>query len=89
VHGKRVSIVGRVCMNMSFVDVTDVPEARPGSLVTLVGRDGDVSIDANACADAAGTIGYELVARLPAEVPRRYVHAASITSRAAGVANQV
>jgi alanine racemase len=61
---------------MCFVDVTGVPEAHPGSTVTLIGRDGDESIDANAFAEAAATIGYEIVARLPAEVPRRYVETA-------------
>jgi alanine racemase len=73
VHGRRVPFVGRVCMNMSFVDVTDAPEAHVGSMVTLVGSDGDDRIDPNEQATLAGTIGYELIARLPASVPRRYV----------------
>lgn len=73
VAGRRVPFVGRICMNMSFIDVTDVLEAAPGARVTLVGRDGDASIDPNELAQAAGTIGYELVARLPSEIPRRYV----------------
>lgn len=73
VGGRRVPIVGRICMNMSFVDVTGVPEARTGSRVTLVGRDGAEAIDANELAAAAGTIGYELISRLPSEIPRRYV----------------
>ncbi len=81
VAGRRVPFVGRICMNMSFLDVTAVPEAVPGSRVTLVGPDGDERIDANELAEAAGTIGYEIVARLPAELPRRYVDDAS---RAAG-----
>jgi len=76
VHGSRAPIVGRVCMNMSFLDVTDVPQAHAGSRVTLVGRDGDAWIDANELATLAGTIGYELVARLPESVPRRYSEAA-------------
>jgi alanine racemase len=88
-HGKRIPFVGRICMNMSFVDVTDVPEARPGSRITLVGRDADEAIDANAAAEAAGTIGYELVARLPAEVPRRYLEAATAVEPAPGMAGQV
>jgi alanine racemase len=86
VAGRRVPFVGRVCMNMAFVDVTDVPVARPGSGVTLIGRDGDASIDANELADAAGTIGYELVARLPAEVPRRYVDLGASPSAAIAAA---
>jgi len=77
VGGREVPFVGRVCMNMSFVDVTDVPEARPGTRVTLVGRDGAASIDANEFAESAGTIGYEIVARLPASVPRRYLESAT------------
>jgi alanine racemase len=72
VRGRRVPIVGRVCMNMAFVDVTDVPDAAPGVPVTLLGRDGDERIDPNDLAAAAGTIGYEIVARLPAGIPRVY-----------------
>ena len=86
VQGVRVPFVGRICMNMSFVDVTDVPIARSGSRVTLVGRDGNASIAANDLAAAAGTIGYELVGRLPAEVPRRYVDGAADESPASASA---
>jgi alanine racemase len=64
-------------MNMAFVDVTDVPEAHPGARVTLIGRDGGESIAANDLAARAGTIGYEIVARLPRDIPRRYVEAAA------------
>jgi len=74
--GRIVPFVGRVCMNMSFVDVTDAPLAVRGTTVTLVGRDGEVEQDANALAAAAGSIGFELVARLPATIPRRYVEGA-------------
>ncbi len=73
VRGRRVPIVGRVCMNMSFVDVTDVPDAGVGSAVTLVGSDGEERIDAEEAAEWAGTIAYELVSRLPAHLPRRYL----------------
>ena len=72
VRGKPVPVVGRVCMNMAFLDVTDVPGAVPGDAVTLIGRDGDRRITAEELAAACGTIGYEIVARLPADVPRTY-----------------
>jgi alanine racemase len=78
VHGKRAPIVGRVCMNMSFLDVTDVPQAQPGSRVTLIGRDGSASISANEFGEWADTIGYEIVARLPEAIPRRYVATSEI-----------
>jgi alanine racemase len=76
VRGRRVPIVGRVCMNMAFLDVTDVPPAHVGDGVTLIGRDGDERITAEELAAACDTIGYEIVARLPAHVPRSYLGAA-------------
>ncbi len=72
VRGRRVPLVGRVCMNMSFLDLTGVPGAAVGDAVTLIGRDGAERISAEALGAACGTIGYEIVARLPAEVPRVY-----------------
>ncbi len=78
VAGRRVPFVGRVCMNMAFLDVTGVPGAQPGARVTLLGRDGAERIDPNEAAANAGTIGYELVARLPLDLPRRFVETASL-----------
>ena len=72
VRGRRVPMVGRICMNMAFLDVTDVPDAAAGDAVTLIGRDGEARITAEELAAACGTIGYEIVARLPADVPRTY-----------------
>ena len=72
VRGARVPLVGRVCMDMAFVDVTGVAGAAVGDAVTLIGRDGGARITAEELAAACGTIGYEIVARLPADVPRRY-----------------
>lgn len=41
IRGQRAPIVGRVCMDQMMVDVTDIPEAALGDLVTLVGCDGE------------------------------------------------
>lgn len=79
---RRVPLIGRVCMNMAFADITDVPRAQPGERVTLIGSDGGAAIAAEELASACGTIGYEIVARLPAAVPRRYVEAGAETSPA-------
>jgi alanine racemase len=57
---------------MTMVDVTDVPDAHPGRSVTLIGRDGDQAIGAEDWGAWAGTIDYEIVARLPSEIPRTY-----------------
>jgi alanine racemase len=76
VRGRRVPLIGRVCMNMAFVDLNEVPEAESGDVVTLIGSDGAASISADDLGAACDTIGYEIVARLPAAVPRRYEGAA-------------
>ena len=76
VTGRLCRIVGRVCMNMTFVDCTDAPDALPGSIVTLIGGDEHLRIGADELAAATGTIAYETVTRLPAHVPRNYLVAA-------------
>jgi alanine racemase len=70
VHGKRARVLGRVCMDMTIVDVTDIPEAEVGSLVTLIGTDGKETITADDLAAMADTIGYEIVCGIGLRVPR-------------------
>ncbi|MDQ6930063.1 MAG: alanine racemase, partial [Candidatus Eremiobacteraeota bacterium] len=72
VRGTRCPIVGRVCMNMTIVDLSALPQAAVGDTVTLIGRDGDSSVTADDWGDWAQTINYEIVTRLPPEIPRAY-----------------
>ena len=73
VHGKRCRIIGRVCMDQLMIDVSDVPQAESGDIVTLIGRDGDDIITADELASVYGTIGYEVVCGISKRVPRIYV----------------
>ncbi len=73
VHGKRCKIIGRVCMDQLMIDVSDVPEAESGDIVTLIGRDGDDIITADELAAIYGTIGYEVVCGISKRVPRIYI----------------
>lgn len=73
VHGKRCKIIGRVCMDQLMIDVSDVPQAESGDIVTLIGRDGDDIITADELASIYGTIGYEVVCGISKRVPRIYV----------------
>lgn len=73
VHGKRCKIIGRVCMDQLMIDVSDVPEAESGDIVTLIGRDGDDIITADELASIYGTIGYEVVCGISKRVPRIYI----------------
>lgn len=73
VRGARCPIIGRVCMNMTMIDVSAVPHAKPGATVTLIGQDGEEEIPVEAWARWSETINYEIVARLPKDLPRRFV----------------
>jgi alanine racemase len=72
VDGALCPIVGRVAMNVTEIDLTRAPDANAGSTVTLIGNDGDVNVSADDWAAWSETINYEIVARLPAELPREY-----------------
>ena len=72
IDGKRVPVVGRVCMDMTMVDVTDVPGVAPGTGVTLIGREEDQQITANDLALWMGTISYEVLCKLGQRVQRVY-----------------
>jgi alanine racemase len=71
VAGKRCPIAGRVCMNMTILDLGST-NARPGDRVVLIGSDGDACVSAEDWADWADTINYEIVTRLPAGLTRTY-----------------
>lgn len=73
VHGKRCRIVGRVCMDQLMIDVSGVPEAKSGDIVTLIGKDGGDCITADELASVYGTIGYEVVCGISKRVPRIYI----------------
>jgi alanine racemase len=73
IHGRRVPIVGRVCMDMTMVDVTDLPEVSVGDEAVLIGRQGTAEISADEVADLQGTISYEVLCRIGPRVPRVYL----------------
>jgi alanine racemase len=73
VRGHRVPIVGRVCMDMCMVDVTDVPDVAEGDEVVVIGRQGHAEITAEEVAELCGTISYEILCGISARVPRVYL----------------
>ena len=73
VRGQRCPIIGRVCMDQFMIDVTGVPEAQVGDIVTIFGRDGAEEITADDVADLIGTIGYEVTCLVTPRVPRVYL----------------
>ncbi|MFL6248310.1 MAG: alanine racemase [Thermoanaerobaculia bacterium] len=72
VRGKRVPVVGRVSMDLTTIDVTDIPDAAISDEVILIGRQGDHEIAAEELARKLDTISYEVFCGVSARVPRVY-----------------
>ena len=72
-HGRRVPQVGRICMDMCMVDVTGVPEAKVGDVVTIFGEDSGEAIPVEALSDRLGTIPYEVLCGINKRIPRIYL----------------
>jgi alanine racemase len=71
--GKLAPILGAVSMDVTTVDLTDSPELRAGDAVTLLGSEGEHTIDARQMAREAGTIAYSVLCGISTRVPRFYV----------------
>lgn len=72
VGGKRVNIVGRVCMDQCMLQLDDVPDAKIGDEVVLIGKQGSEFISVDEVAQRWGTINYEVVCGLAERLPRIY-----------------
>jgi alanine racemase len=72
VGGRRVPVVGRVCMDQVLVQLDQAPEARVGDEVVLIGAQGEERLRAEDLAATWGTIAYEVVCGITGRVPRRY-----------------
>ncbi|TMV47733.1 alanine racemase [Paenibacillus mesophilus] len=73
VNGHRVPFAGRVCMDQTMLDVTEVSGVRIGDEVEMFGEGGDGGISAGEAAALMGTIHYEVVCSIGSRVPRVYV----------------
>jgi alanine racemase len=71
--GKLAPILGAVSMDLTSIDITDSPQLKPGDAVTLLGSEGNVSLDAATIARAAGTISYSVLCGIGQRVKRVYV----------------
>lgn len=72
-HGQRVPVVGRVCMDQLMLDVTGVSGVQAGDVATVFGTDGSSTLSIEEMAGAIGTISYEIVCLIGKRVPRLYL----------------
>lgn len=75
VRGRRVPVVGRICMDQFMADVTGVEGVAEGDEVVIFGRQGQEFIGVDELARTLGTINYEVVCMVSSRVPRRYTGA--------------
>lgn len=73
VNGKRCQQIGRICMDMCMLDVSDCEDVAVGDIATIFGHDGHEAISVNEVAEKAGTISYEIMCAISERVPRVYI----------------
>lgn len=70
INGQRVAVIGMVNMNMLIADITSIDQVSLGDEVVLIGKQGDLSINVSSFAEFSDQLNYELLTRLPADIPR-------------------
>lgn len=72
-RGKPAKVLGRICMDMCMVDITNIPEAKVGDTLTLFGYDEEQNrVPCESLADACGTISYEILCTISKRIARLY-----------------
>ena len=70
IDGLEAPLIGRISMDVTVVDISDVPGVEEGTVATLLGVDGGSSISVDEVAELAGTISYEVLTGLTPRLPR-------------------
>ena len=73
IRGVSATVIGRISMDLTLVDVTNVPGVQLNDEVRLLGRQSELSVSAEDLAKTAGTLSYEVTCGIGARVPRVYV----------------
>lgn len=80
IRGRKAPILGRVCMDQFMVSVDEIPEAKEGDEVTLIGTDGDQQITMEELGELSGRFNYELACDLGRRIPRVYLKGGKIVA---------
>jgi len=74
IHGKRVGVIGMVNMNAITVDITQLESVERGDEVVIIGHQGELELSVSAFGEFSNQVNYELLTRLPLDIPREVVH---------------
>ena len=73
IRGKKAPIIGRICMDQFMVDVSEIPDAKFGDKVTLIGHDRGEYLPVETLSELSGRFNYEFVCDLGKRIPRVYM----------------
>jgi len=73
INGRLAPVIGRISMDWTIVDVTEVPDAKIGSTVIMIGRENGLEVSAADLGTFADTISYEITCGIGSRIPRKYV----------------
>lgn len=73
IHGKRVPVIGNICMDQIMVDLSDIPEARTGDQVVIFGKQGEDEITVQEIAKKLDTVVTQVLSFISSRVPRIYI----------------
>lgn len=73
IRGKQAPVCGRICMDQTLVDVSEIPDVQTGDVVTVYSDEIDGGSSFTAAAEKIGTINYELLCAVGTRVPRIYI----------------
>lgn len=69
-RGQKAPILGKICMDQTIIDVTDIPDVSAGDTAVLIGTSGTLTLSAGDLAESAGTISNEILSRLGTRLDR-------------------
>ena len=70
IRGKRFDVIGTVNMSMMAIDISEEPDIKRGEEVVLIGNQGDLEITVSSFSNAINLVNYEMLTRLPNDIPR-------------------
>lgn len=73
IHGKKAPIIGRICMDQTLVDVSDIANVQAGDIAIIIGKSGELEISACDLAEQTNTITNEILSRMGARLERLVV----------------
>jgi alanine racemase len=74
IAGQRLDVIGTINMNLFMVDITNIASIKKGDEVVLIGEQGNLSITVASFSDFSSQLNYELLTRLPNDIPRIITH---------------